>query len=326
MDMPNKIRKFIVLWAILFFAVFTGCSDSDDDDPIQSDTGRPLSLTVMHVNDTHSHLDPTASSVEIGGVQTYLDMGGFARMATKVDQVRGQKENTLLLHAGDAVQGTLYFTRYQGEADFAFLNLLGFDAMVLGNHEFDKGPETAAAFFDMADFPILSANTDATADPYLNGRAVPYEVREIDGARVGIVGLTLPDTAVISSPGDDVVFEDAVVTAQEMVDTLKADGINKIIFLTHLGYERDLDLAQSVAGIDLIVGGHSHSLLGDFTDLGLSPDGDYPTHTFGPTGEDVYIVQSWEWAKTLGVVDVQFNEAGIITEATGNAVDRKSVV
>ncbi|MFP4348482.1 MAG: bifunctional metallophosphatase/5'-nucleotidase [Desulfococcaceae bacterium] len=172
----------------------------------------------------------------------------------------------------------------------------------------------------MADFPILSANTDATADPYLNGRAIPYEVREIDGTKIGIVGLTLPDTAVISSPGEDVVFEDAAATARDMVEILEADGINKIIFLTHLGYERDLDLAQSVEGIDLIVGGHSHSLLGDFTDLGLSPDGDYPTHTFGPTGEDVYIVHSWEWAKTLGVVDVQFNEAGIITEATGNAV------
>lgn len=318
--MPEKFRRLMVLWAAICFAVITGCGDSDNNDSVAMDTGQPLSLTLMHVSDTHSHLEPTVSSVDIEGVQTYLDMGGFARLATKVDQVRGEKENTLLLHAGDAVQGTLYFTKYQGEADFAFLNMLGFDAMVLGNHEFDKGPGTAADFFDMAEFPILSANIDAAADPDLKGLIVPYLIKEIGGTRVGIVGLTLPDTSVISSPGDDVVFNEAAATAREMVDFLEADGIDKIIFLTHLGYDADLELAQSVEGIDLIVGGHSHTLLGHFTDLGMTSEGDYPTHTFGPSGEDVYIVHSWEWAKTLGVVDVAFDENGIITECDGNLV------
>lgn len=307
-----------MMFAMMMLALVGGCSDDDDDDPV---AGQPLSLTVLHVNDTHSHLEPSyGQSVAFDGVTTYLDMGGFARLATLTESIRAEGGNTLLLHAGDAVQGTLYYTRYNGEPEMRLMNMLGFDAMVLGNHEFDKGPGETATLFGLADFPIISANIDASADADLNGLITDYVIREFDGEKVGIVGLTLEDTTVISSPGANLVFNNAVETARTMVAELESEGINKIIFLTHMGYEADMALGQSVAGIDIIVGGHSHSLLGDFTALGMSSKGDYPTQVTGPEGDPVYVVQSWEWAKILGRLNVEFDAEGNVISVYGTPV------
>jgi 5'-nucleotidase len=280
----------------------------------------PMTLTVLHVNDTHSHLEPVPSSVSLKGEKTYLDMGGFARLAAKARQVRSQSENVLLLHGGDAVQGTLYFTRFLGEADFAFLNRIGFDVMAIGNHEFDKGPRVLSSFFGMSDFPMVSANVDAAADPYLRDLVAGFTIKDLPGGRVGIVGLTLPETAFISSPGKTVRFNDIVTTARTMIGMLIREGVDKIIFLTHLGYETDQQLARSVSGIDLIVGGHSHSLLGDVGDLGMVSEGPYPTTVRSPDGADVHIVQDWEWAKTVGVFTATFDERGVVTAFTGHPV------
>lgn len=312
------------MWALLLISLglLWGCGDGSHSDGDSSTIdARSLSLTIMHVNDTHSHLDAiSGGSVMLNGTQTYMDMGGFARLSAKVNRVRTEKENLLLLHGGDAVQGTLYFTQTEGKADFDLLNLLGFDAMVLGNHEFDKGSATAASFYGLAEFPLVSANIDASADANLADLVVPYIIQEIDGTRVAVVGLTLEDTAVISSPGDDVVFNAVVDTAQTVVASLESQGINKIIFLTHLGYGGDMALARSVSGIDLIVGGHSHTLLGDFNALGLAAEGAYPTVVANPDNENVYIVQAWEWAKVTGVLDVEFDADGQVTSCAGNAV------
>lgn len=280
----------------------------------------PMSLTVLHVNDTHSHLAPVPSSVTLDGEKTYLDMGGFARLATKARQVLAENENVLLLHAGDAVQGTLYFTRFLGEADFAFLNWIGFDAMAIGNHEFDKGPEVLSTFFRMSRFPMVSANIDAAADPHLKDLVAGFTIKDLPGGRVGIVGLTLPETAFISMPGKTIRFNDIVTTARTMIRMLTREGVDKIIFLTHLGYETDQRLARSVSGIDLIVGGHSHSLLGDVGDLGMVSEGPYPTTVRSPDGADVHIVQDWEWAKTVGVFTVTFDEQGVVTAFTGHPI------
>ena len=280
----------------------------------------PMTLSVLHVNDTHSHLEPVPSSLKLAGEKTYLEMGGFARLATKARQIRAQHENVLLLHGGDAVQGTLYFTRFLGAADFELLNRIGFDAMTIGNHEFDKGPQVLSRFFEISDFPIVSANVDAAADPYLNGLVAGFTIKDLPGGRVGIVGLTLPDTAFISSPGKTVRFNAVAETARTMIKALSRQGIDKIIFLTHLGYEVDRELARSVSGIDLIVGGHSHSLLGDVGDLGMVSEGPYPTTVQSPDGADVYIVQDWEWAKTVGVFTVSFDGEGAVTGFSGHPV------
>ncbi|WP_176724192.1 bifunctional metallophosphatase/5'-nucleotidase [Desulfoplanes formicivorans] len=275
--------------------------------------GSRFPLTIMHLNDTHSHLTSLEDqSILLDGVKTSVDMGGLARIRTRVEQIRSQHAHTLLLHAGDAVQGTLFFTRYQGDADVAALNLLGVDAMAVGNHEFDKGPQLLARWADKADFPLLGANVDVSGEPRLQGKIRPYVIKTLGGHQVGIIGLTTPETAFVSSPGETVQFDDVAATARNMITELKGQGVNKIIALTHLGYEQDMALARGVDGIDLIVGGHSHSLLGENRDLGMTVDGPYPTRVTSPDGSPVYIVQAWAKARELGTLGVKFNGEGVI--------------
>ncbi len=285
---------------------------------IESENSFPL--TLLHVSDTHSHLEPVNTGLMLDDTQTYLDLGGYARLAAKVKAVRSENPNTLVLHAGDAVQGTLYFTRYEGEADFTLLNAIGFDAMVTGNHEFDKGPELLSDMIDMADFPIIAANMDLSNEPFLAGKIPPYIIKEISGVKVGIIGLITPETPVISSPGSNITFLDQIPVAQQKVAELESQGISKIIVLSHMGYEEDIALAEAVEGIDVIVGGHSHTLLGDVTDLGLTPAAPYPTRIYKKSGQDVCIVHSWEWAKTAGVLDLRFDDRGYLRFCRGDAV------
>jgi len=251
------------------------------------------------MNDTHSHLDALSNEeLYFDGVKTRTDLGGAARMKTAIDVLSEDNENTLILHAGDAVQGTLYYTAYSGEADFVLLNYYGIDAMTLGNHEFDKGPGSVANYIAWAHFPIISANIDADAEPLLRGKILPFTLKVLGHNTVAIIGATTKDTESTSSPGENLKFEDVGKSVKNTVNLLKSLGLNKIILLSHIGYEEDIGLAESVSGIDVIVGGHSHTLLGDqaeFAEFGLSvPAGyDYPTVVKNPDGKDVLVVQAW---------------------------------
>lgn len=199
-------------------------------------------LVIIHVNDVHSHLDE------------------LAKVATLAEEIRSQQPSLLFLHAGDQFLGTLYFTVHKGMADAEVLNTLGISAMALGNHEFDEGPGGLARFADVVNFPLLSANCDVSNEPLLAGKIKPYVVLEVAGEKVGIIGVTTPDTAWSSSPGPNVSFTDPIQAARSAVSTLSEQGVNVIIVLSHLGWNNDLALAQSVTGIDVLVGGHSHTL------------------------------------------------------------------
>jgi|GEM_PF-73997 len=268
-------------------------------------------LTILHTNDTHAHLDD------------------IARRATLIESVRESVNNALLVDAGDVFSGTLYFTQWQGQADLEFMNLLDYDAMGLGNHEFDKGPQTLAEFVYGAQFPIVNANFGFSNDEHLSsyahntigdataaGGIWPAVIREVGGEQVGIIGLTTEDTAEISSPGDDITINDAFIAAGETVAALEQAGVNKIIVLSHLGWNRDLELAAEVEGIDVIVGGHSHTL--------PEPDA-YPT-VVAEDATPTLVVQAGENGAYLGRLDVTFDDGGVVVAAaaTGEllAVDK----
>ena len=307
-------RALLVVLAplIMFWA---GCATLPPTPP----TGE-YTLRIAHVNDVHAHLDPVNTTVFFEGTKTYLDLGGMPRLAQKVGELReAGGPDLLLLHAGDAFQGTLYFTRFKGQASLEFMNLLAFDAMTTGNHEFDKGPAVLADFIRKADFPVVSANVDASADPDLSGLIKPYVIKTMGREKVGIIGLTTAQTAVASQPGPKVVFNDVEASAAKAVADLEAQGVNKIIALTHIGYPEDLKLAADVPGIDVIIGGHSHTLLGEFTALGLHPAGPYPTEVTGPGGQKVCVGQDWEWAKALGLMTVAFDGQGEVVACSGQA-------
>lgn len=255
-------------------------------------------LSIIHTNDTHANIDSAGSPDNI------------ARRVTAIKQARAQAANSILVDAGDVFSGTLYFNQYQGLADLAFMNMVQYDAMTFGNHEFDRGPGVLANFVKTAYFPFVSANVDFSGNddlkgyvindighPGAAGRIYPAIIKEIGGQKVGIFGLTTLETPSISSPGDTIRFSDAAVKARETVAALKNQGINKIIALSHLGYDKDIELAAQVEDIDVIVGGHTHTLLD-------TPTVDR-THA-NPT----IIVQMNEKAANLGNVKVEFDTAG----------------
>ncbi len=313
-------KNILFLLIMAFLTIIGGCNDDDDDD---SSKGSSMSLTIMHMNDSHSYADGSSGEeLTISGKSTYFDMGGYPRLTTKIKDIRSSTENTLLLHAGDAVQGTLYFTKYEGEADFEFLNAMGVDAMAVGNHEFDKGPGYLQKFIDYAEFPIISANIDATSEVSLAGLIEPYVIKDYNGEKVGIIGLTTPTTEFTSSPGDNVIFNDLASTVATYVAQLEDQGINKIILLTHLGYDQDVELAESIEGVDIIVGGHSHTLLGgeDLEALGKAPGGAYPTVVENTEGDSIYVVQAWQHTLALGKLNVEFDKDGVVTAIEGTPI------
>ena len=223
--------------------------------------GDQFSLTVMHLNDTHSHLEPEKDVLEMtidGRKEPVLfEVGGYPRLLTKIREIRSKEPRALLVHAGDAVQGSLFFAAFGGKADMDFMNLARYDAMTVGNHEFDRGPELLAGLIKQAEFPILGANVDASAEPVLKGKIPPYVIKEIDGEKVALIGLVTPDTKTASSPGENVSFRSPATVVKELLASPELSRVNKIIVLSHLGYGDDLRLARDVEGIDVIVGGHN---------------------------------------------------------------------
>ncbi len=269
---------------------------------LRSGGERPLELTILHTNDIHSHYDafePWGEPVQ----------GGVARLKTLVDEIRDDVDHVVLLDAGDQFQGTLFFNVGGADVVADVMNELEYDAMCIGNHEFDAGPAELATFIERADFPVVSANIDVSTDADLSGEILPYALFSFDREPVAVIGLTTEQTATSSSPGPNVVFLDAVTAAQRTIDVLQEGGVSVIIALTHLGYDRDIELARSVDGIDVIVGGHSHTL--------LDP---YPTLTESASGEPVLIVTAHEWGKQLGRLDVLFADDGQVNSYAGRTV------
>ena len=215
-------------------------------------------VTILHLNDFHGHLEP----FERDGAS----VGGMARIAAAVKEVEDWNDDhdvvTLLLNAGDVLQGTAMSTMFRGEPDFTCLNMIGTDAMCLGNHEFDFGQEVLAQRIEQAVFPVLSANVIVIRRGEALG-LTPYSyVTELHGVKTGIFGLTTADTPTTTAR-DNVAgleFRDPIATAREVITFLEGKA-DFIIALTHLGFEADVELARAVPEIDVIVGGHSHTVV-----------------------------------------------------------------
>lgn len=267
------------------------------------------SLTILHTNDTHAHVE------------------NAPERAALVKKLREEHANNLLLDAGDVFSGTLYFNEFEGEVDLKIMNHLGYDAMTFGNHEFDLGSSanghaSLAKFVREAEFPLVSANVDFSNDPLfdeLQTRAVTDEpengniyngiIKEVNGEKIGIFGLTTEETTAISSPGN-VTFTNYITEAKEAVSAFEEAGVNKIIAITHIGFDdnkeidNDQELAKAVPEIDIIVGGHTHSKLSE-------------PYVHESDEGPVVVVQANEYNKFLGQLDVEFDENGVITNFNG---------
>ena len=290
-----------------------------------------VNLTLAHINDHHSNLDPIADQeITVGGVKTRVELGGMARMAQAFTAYAG-RDDVLKLHAGDAITGTSYFSLFKGEADAAMMNAICFDALTLGNHEFDEGDAGLKLFLDSlasgtCKTPVLSSNVRPAIGTPLAPRAAtdyfrPSTVREIKGVKVGIVGVTVKQkTQQSSRPLSSTAFDDEVTAVQASIDQLRGQGIRHVVVLSHQGYSADKAMAVKLTDVDAIIGGDSHSLLGDFNSIGLAnSEGAYPTVTTNKDGDRVCIGQAWEYNKAIGEMRLSFDSAGRVSSCSGQA-------
>nr|WP_106784755.1 5'-nucleotidase C-terminal domain-containing protein [Lysinibacillus timonensis] len=283
--------------------------------PVETDD--TFDLTIMHSNDTHGRADMAP------------------KRATAVKEVRTENPDALLLDAGDVFSGTLYFNEFEGQADLALMNYMGYDVMTFGNHEFDlgsspEGHQALADFVEGANFSFVSSNVDFSKDSKFtglftdlissepeNGKIYNGIVKEINGEKVGIFGLTTVDTKNISSPGA-IQFEDYLKEAEKAVKAFEEQGIDKIIVLSHLGFDddaavdNDLVLAETIDGIDVIVGGHSHTELAEPVLVNEDANGEVKDPTV--------IVQAYQYSDFLGTLDVSFDENGVVVEYNGELI------
>ena len=193
-----------------------------------------------------------------------------------------------------------------------FMNKLGYDGMTVGNHEFDDGPEVLAGFMDTINFPILMSNADVSGEPLLAGKLAKSTIIERGGEKIGLIGLTPQNTDELASPGDNVIFTDPSGAVQAEVDLLTAEGVNKIIVLSHSGYGVDQEVAANTTGVDVIVGGHTNTLLSNTDENAVGP---YPTMV-----NNTAILSAYAYGKFLGELNVTFDDAGNITEAVGEPI------
>ncbi|PHS53741.1 MAG: metallophosphatase [Lutibacter sp.] len=256
-------------------------------------------ITILHTNDTHSHIDPFLSNHS-----RYANKGGIARRATLVEAIRKENPNTLLLDAGDIFQGTPYFNFYGGELEFKLMSLLKYDAVTIGNHDFDNGVDGLYAQLPHAKFDFLSANYNFK-NTILDSQVKPYKVFIKDGIKIGVFGLGIKLEGLVSKTNyKETKYINPIEVAQDTSRILKEDErCDLVICLSHLGYNYkpeskdigDLELASKTTYIDLIIGGHTHTFLPK------------PTITKNSEGENVLVNQVGCYGINVGRIDFYFD-------------------
>ena len=249
---------------------------------------KDIEFKIMHVNDTHGRVDAGK-----------YDGMGLARVSTIVKQTRAEDPNVLFLDAGDTIHGTVFASLTKGESVIRVMNEMGYDAMTTGNHDYNYGLDRIEKLQNTMNFPVLVSNL--TYKDTGEKAFKPYTIKILpNGVRIGIFGLATPETAYKTNPTnvEAVTFNDPIAAAKESVTALKAQGVNYIIALSHLGIDEDsiytsIKIAQEVDGIDLIVDGHSHTTLEE-----------------GMWVKETLIVQSGFYDKNLGEVTVKLNKDG----------------
>ncbi|KAJ4299300.1 hypothetical protein N0V90_004544 [Kalmusia sp. IMI 367209] len=264
-------------------------------------------ISFFHINDVHAHLDEFSSSGTDCTNPARGCYGGYSRVKHIIDTQRPNVNDSLWLNVGDEFQGTLFYSYYRGEKIAETMNQLGFDAMTLGNHEFDGGDDELGAFLqNLTNIPIISANIHSNNE-ILNKTIKPYHIFWEKG--LALIGVTTEDTASISNPDEGTTFSSAVEAVQNAIDEIKATtNITRIAAITHIGYDKDQELAKATSGLQLIMGGHSHTLLGNMT----GAEGTYPTITTNKDGDEVFIVTAYRWGEYVGYIDVTYDPSGKI--------------
>ncbi len=255
MKTSHHLRKvFVILGALLILSSSPLYAFNPND---------VVKITILHTNDTHSRIDPFPANDS-----RFPNMGGAAKRAALIKKIRSEEKNVLLFDAGDVFQGSPYFNMYGGEVEFKLMSAMGYDAMTLGNHEFDNGLDGIVRELPFANFPILSANYDFS-NTVLAGKVQPYKIFIMDGIKIGVFGLGIKLEGLVNGKNyGNTIYNDPAEKAAETAYLLKKElQCDIVICLSHLGCSYkdqqlgDVKLAKQSKYIDLIIGGHTHTFI-----------------------------------------------------------------
>lgn len=283
-----KKQRLIFLIAILFLQL--ACVN------VIGQTTQPKIITILHTNDTHSRIEQLSKSDK-----KYPNRAGYANRSAIIHKIRAQQPNVLLVDAGDFFQGTPYFNFYMGTLEVALMNKLGYKAVTLGNHEFDLGVDHLAKKLKKAKFAVVNCNYDVSKTA-LRKIVKPWIVVTIAGVKIGITGVGVnPEGLITPENFTGIVYHDPIIAVNSTAKMLKIDKkCDYVVCLSHLGYQQaegvpsDIELAKRGMDIDLIIGGHSHTLL------------EHPDSVVNSCGKLVYVTQCGSMGVSLGRMDVEF--------------------
>ncbi|GMH42377.1 hypothetical protein BSKO_10296 [Bryopsis sp. KO-2023] len=312
------------MWNPIWFVLLAACALR---------TSEAVKFKILHFNDFHSRIE--ADGEWHGYCHDYelkegKCTGGLARMKTFIEWEKEKEEPVLVLNAGDDFIGTLWDHHYKGKAAAHFMNQLGIDVVTLGNHDFDYGPDVLVEYVKHLEFPVLSANLEANGHE-LGDYVKPYVIKEINGVKVGICGVTTQGTQDYSNPSP-VKFKSTHDGAQSCAEELTKKNVGIIILLSHSGFNADRFHAKLVPHIDMVVGGHSHAFLWTSSwgePPAITRSGGYPVkdHVWGdyPTwesseihdGKRIPVVQAGWATRYIGKAVVEFDDEGHLTSFEG---------
>lgn len=306
--------NFILFLCVLLLSSYVGCSVLRNE---------LLKLDIIHYNDFHARFEESSVSYPVCTSNDTSCLGGFPRLYHEIKTLLKEKPRALVLNAGDTFQGTYWYTLFKWNITQKFINLLPNDAHTIGNHEFDDGMAGLAPYLAALQAPVVVANINTTLEPSLNGLYKPHIVVQRHGRKIGIIGLITTETKT-SSNAERVKFLDPIKAAQKEAQLLTDNGVDIIIVLSHCGLDIDKKIAAEVGeNIDVIVGGHSHSLLWN----GTAPSkeyvsGPYPVlvHTENKPDHQVLIVTAACFTKYVGNLTVYFDKEGELQDFNGSPV------
>ena len=258
----NKVARLAVVFSLFHLLAFS---------PLETGAKKHKQLVILHTNDTHSTIMPLNPNIDN---RDLAGRGGFLRRVNMIKEQRNLHPGLLLIDSGDFSQGSGYYTLFKGEVEIGLMNQMGYDAVTIGNHEFDFGMENMAKLFRMADFPVVCSNYDCTGT-VLEGLVKPYVTFKREGVKIGLFALAPPLKGLVFDGNcEGITYLDPAETAQKYIDILrKQEKCDLVICISHLGWEvsvyPDEKFLSLTDGCDLVLGGHTHTYM---PELKYTPD------------------------------------------------------
>lgn len=313
----------LICSALITSALLTACHPTPE-------ATQPLSLTLLHVGDSLSNINAKEMELTVAGNQYQAHIGGAARTIQALERLSEQHENTLRFHSGNAITGNSYYTLFEGQADAEVAKLACFDAIGIGSHDFNAGEQGLKDFLKAVDrgpclTSYLGSNIEFKAGDSPLARiqkddtVIPVLVKTVGGEAIGILSINPAEkTLNSSSPSESTQFRDEMKTAQKLINELHKSGVNKIVILSQLGIDRDVDLASELRGIDIILGAGSHTLMGNWSEFSDFSERNYPVKTQDADGNLVCISHAWNHYSAVGELLVEWDNLGVVNNCQGS--------